>query len=406
MRLSLARGPEAAHRFSAISQRPPGHAGAMTVFDRRPVPALAGAPARRRPGAHRRRLRRRRAHRQRARQAAAPRTAAQLLVDVQQARLDGLSGTIVQNADLGLPSLPGLGGSGSSDLTSLVSGSHTLRLWYAGPNRVRLALLGSLGESDVVRNGTDLWTWSSKDKTATHRTLPPRPRTARPASARPRRSRPQQAADEALKAITPSTKVSTDGTAVVAGRSAYELVLRAPRRRLPGRLGADRHRREDARADAGPGVREEREQARLRGRLHLASTRPHRRPRCSRFNPPPGHQGDRVGIRPAIRRARTEAPSGDSGETATAASADKPKVVGVGLDLGRRGEAPDGCRRARRSGGPGSLADMLKALPKVSGTWGSGHLLQGTLFSAVLTDDGRVAVGAVAPDTLYAALGS
>jgi len=90
------------------------------------------------------------------------RSPAQLLVDVQKARLDGLSGTIVQNAHLGLPSLPGVGGAGSSDMTSLVSGSHTLRLWYAGPNRVRLALLGSLGESDLVRNGTDLWTWSSR----------------------------------------------------------------------------------------------------------------------------------------------------------------------------------------------------------------------------------------------------
>ena len=38
------------------------------------------------------------------------RSPAQLLVDVQKARLDGLSGTIVQNADLGLPSLPGVGG--------------------------------------------------------------------------------------------------------------------------------------------------------------------------------------------------------------------------------------------------------------------------------------------------------
>ena len=47
---------------------------------------------------------------------------------------------------------------------------------------------------------------------------------------------------------------------------------------------------------------------------------------------------------------------------------------------------------------------MLDLLPKVSGAWGTGHLLEGTLFSAVLTDDGRVAVGAVTPQTLYAAL--
>ena len=37
----------------------------------------------------------------------APRTAAQLLVDIQNARLDGLSGTVVQRADLGVPALPG-----------------------------------------------------------------------------------------------------------------------------------------------------------------------------------------------------------------------------------------------------------------------------------------------------------
>ena len=49
---------------------------------------------------------------------------------------------------------------------------------------------------------------------------------------------------------------------------------------------------------------------------------------------------------------------------------------------------------------------MLRVLPRVSGTWGSGHLLKGTLFSALLTDDGRVVVGAVAPEALYAALGS
>jgi hypothetical protein len=53
----------------------------------------------------------------------------------------------------------------------------------------------------------------------------------------------------------------------------------------------------------------------------------------------------------------------------------------------------------------GSLAGILKSLPTVSGSWGSGHLLHGALFSAVLTDDGRIAVGAVPPAMLYAALG-
>ncbi len=56
------------------------------------------------------------------------------------------------------------------------------------------------------------------------------------------------------------------------------------------------------------------------------------------------------------------------------------------------------------SGQPSQLQGILDRLPTVSGSWGSGHLLSSALFSAVLTDDGRVAVGAVAPRLLYDAL--
>jgi hypothetical protein len=51
------------------------------------------------------------------------------------------------------------------------------------------------------------------------------------------------------------------------------------------------------------------------------------------------------------------------------------------------------------------LEGLIGSLPKVSGTWGSGRLLSGTLFSALLTDDGRVLVGAVAPEKLYEVAG-
>jgi hypothetical protein len=57
-----------------------------------------------------------------------------------------------------------------------------------------------------------------------------------------------------------------------------------------------------------------------------------------------------------------------------------------------------------QSGSLGTLSSTLKTLPEVSGSWGSGHLLEGTVFSAVLTDDGRLAIGAVPAATLYDAL--
>src|SRR2546426_584620 len=101
------------------------------------------------------------------------RSAAQLLVDLQTAKLDGMSGTVRQSADLGLPDLPIPAGQGSSQLSSLISGSHTLRVWYAGPDKARVALLGTLGESDIIRNGRDVWIWDSKANKATHRVLAP-----------------------------------------------------------------------------------------------------------------------------------------------------------------------------------------------------------------------------------------
>ncbi len=158
----------------------------------------------------------------------APRTAAQLLVALEQARPAGFSGTIVETAKLGLPSLTAIGGGGAPDaslsIPNLVTGAHTLRIWYAGPERQRLALLGSLSESDVVHNGTDLWTYTSTTRQATHKILP-RGEATKMSTHPLGNLTPQQAAEDALKAIDPSTSVTVDRTARVAGRAAYQLVL-------------------------------------------------------------------------------------------------------------------------------------------------------------------------------------
>ena len=316
------------------------------------------------------------------------RSASALLVDVQRARLDGLSGTIVQNAELGLPSLPGVGGGGSSDLSSMVAGSHTLRLWYAGPDHVRLALLGSLGESDVVRNGTDLWTWASSTRSATHHTVPAaHDATGSPLPTSP--MTPQQAADAALKAITPTTRVSTGSTAVVAGRPAYELVLEprdsaslvgSVRIAIDGATHIPTRVQVFARGASKPALEV--------GFTSFDPTRPSGSE--FRFNPPPG---TKVTQSPSLSSgARPARPSGK-------AAGVRPTVVGSGWTTVAVAPVPSGSLT-----GSATVKQVLRVLPKVSGTWGSGRLLRGTLFSAVLTDDGRVAVGAVAPDRLYTAL--
>jgi outer membrane lipoprotein-sorting protein len=321
------------------------------------------------------------------------RSASQLLVDVQKAKLDGLSGTIVQNADLGLPSLPGVGGSGSSDLSSLVAGSHTLRIWYAGPEHVRLALQGSLGESDVVRSGTDLWTWSSTTKSATHHTVPASgdhvPGSLAAASA----VTPQQAAEGALAAISPTTKVSTDGTAVVAGRSAYQLLLE-PRDKgsllTSIRIAIDGRSHMPTRVQVfGPNTTKPAFEV---GFTSLSTSRPDAS--MFRFNPPPGTKVTR-----SPKSAVSPFGAFSARDGATSLAGPRPRVVGKGWTsvVVARVASPAGAR-------PGTPTAMLRMLPEVSGSWGRGHLLRGRVFSALLTDDGRVAVGAVPPGALYKAL--
>ena len=53
---------------------------------------------------------------------------------------------------------------------------------------------------------------------------------------------------------------------------------------------------------------------------------------------------------------------------------------------------------------PRTLAQVIGQYPSVSGAWGEGRLVRTTLVNAVLTTDGRLAIGAVEPELLYAAL--
>jgi outer membrane lipoprotein-sorting protein len=160
----------------------------------------------------------------------AAKTAAQLLVAVENASPAGLSGTVVETAKLGLPDISGLAGStGGSSLSieSLVTGSNTMNVWYAGKDQQRFALLGQLSEDDLIHNGSDLWSYDSSTRTVTHKTLTPEASDqvgSSIAKSAPTLD-PQAAAEKALAAIDPTTEVVVDRTARVAGRAAYQLQL-------------------------------------------------------------------------------------------------------------------------------------------------------------------------------------
>lgn len=148
-------------------------------------------------------------------------TAEELLAAVQNSDVQGLSGTVEQTADLALPTL----GSGKGDLASLSNGSHTLGVWYSANDKLRVAMQNDVQETNVIRDGADVYTWNSQTGQARHETLP-EPLAGMPLwSPSLWSATPGDAAEQAVGASPAGTKLSTDGTEAVAGRDAYGLIM-------------------------------------------------------------------------------------------------------------------------------------------------------------------------------------
>ncbi|WP_298461968.1 hypothetical protein [uncultured Cellulomonas sp.] len=331
------------------------------------------------------------------------RTPEQLLTDLQTADVDAFSGTVAHHADLGLPSLPsGMGGGEhSTDAASLLDGSHDLRVWAAG-NSARVSLHGEMGELTVVTDGEDLWTWSSDEQTATHADLPAHDPAAAAAAAEARAAMPtatpEAVTDAVLQALDPTTTVTSGPNVTVAGRPAYVLVLEpAEPGSLVGsvRVAVDAGELVPTRVQVFPAGSST--PALDVGFTSLSFETPDAD--LFSFTPPPGatveeRTSDGHGMLPG------DLPSGLAG------NADVPgdvwsyaARVGTGWSTVLVGRVPAGALAAAE----GDAAAFLGALPRVSGDWGSGRLLTSRLFSALVTDDGRVLVGAVDGDTLTAA---
>jgi outer membrane lipoprotein-sorting protein len=320
-------------------------------------------------------------------------SAAQLLVDVSKSGETPLSGTVVETARLGLPALPDVGGTSISP-TALLAGSHTARVWYDGSTMARVALVGQLAETDLVRNGRDVWLWTSGKNTAQHVRLPAEAAHATPSSVTADSITPAQAAKEALAAVSPSTKVTVDGTASVAGRSAYELVL-APRdsRSLVGdvRIAVD--------AKTSVPLRVQIHAAGATGRPAFETTFTSvsfGKPSASvfRFAPPPGAKVTTTDVDSPSSGAR------DTARTASGGSGSAPKVIGKGwtavVEQSGVSLVPGG-RGHERGGASEQLSALTRAMTPVSGAFGSGQVLRTKLVTVLLLDDGRAFVGAVPP---------
>ena len=313
-------------------------------------------------------------------------TAQQLLVNAQRAQVDGLSGTLKLTADLGLPALPGGMGPSQSQLTDLLSGKHTIRVAYAGPDKARVSVIDDLAERVLVSDGKTAWVYDSREDKAVKKTVP----AHESKQARPQIQDPQSLAKQFLDAVDPSTKVTVTGTRSVAGRDAYLLTL-TPRtdRTTVGSvtLAVDSKTwvplRTTVRARTGDKPAIEAGFTDVSFATPPAST--------FSFTPPAGtkvtqgenaeHEGR---MRPGHGKARPD----------TGAAAKAPTVVGKGWD------AVLVSRFSASGADKGMLSQLLAKSPTVSGSWGSGKVLSSRMISALFTDDGRVLVGLVPSSVL------
>ena len=319
-----------------------------------------------------------------------PRSAAQLLAAVGNSKVAGFSGTVVEKASLGLPELPDLGGassSGSANVLGLLSGSHTVRVWYAGENRQRIALLDKLGEQDLFRNGRQVWQWNSDTRTATHMTLPSGADVRTPDTLPS--ITPDEAAQQALSLIEPSTTVTTDRAAVVAGRAAYVLVLtpKDSRSRISSvRISVD------GKTMVPLGVQVYAKGS-DRAAFDVAFTRFNDSvPSDDNFNwtPPPGAS---VKQAPATKHVAAGLPAGKSLPAGSSMS-----TIGSGWTTVVKVTGVPSLTELGKAGNTAGL--LVGVLPQVKGSWGTGRLFQSSLVTALITTDGRAFVGAVDPVVL------
>ncbi|QEU92511.1 LolA family protein [Streptomyces kanamyceticus] len=181
-----------------------------------------------------------------------PKISAQKLIEkIAASDTQQLSGNVKISTDLGLPSMGGLaggfaggGGSGGdggeegkgsaadpkAKLMELASGTHTLRVAADGPDKQKVSVLEDAAEYSLIHNGDDVWAYDSASNEAYHAkdagSAAGKGKGADKDVPKEVPATPKDFAEQALKAVDSTTSVQVDGTAQVAGRDAYRLVVK------------------------------------------------------------------------------------------------------------------------------------------------------------------------------------
>jgi len=340
------------------------------------------------------------------------RTPAQLLASISSdAKVPPMTGTVVETASLGLPQLPQTGN--PSSLASLLTGSHTVKVYYQDENHFRLAIPQPESETDVIADGSRLWLWQSSSDSVTE--FVPSADKGKVKHSEPKLPQapltPQQAASQVLAAVGQTTLVSVQANVMVAGEPSYQLVLAPKDARslvgkvviaVDGKYGVPLRVQLYAKGASSPAFQV--------GYTALQWVAP--APANFSFTPPKGATVDVVhpGQEKAKSAGSKPAPGfGTYGKSwlTVAALPEKDLMQGFGTNSASSASQPDIASASNQGVGISSqelLNALLGSAKPVSGAWGSGTLVTTSLVSILITG-GEVYIGAVAPSVLYAAVG-
>ena len=343
------------------------------------------------------------------------RTPAQLLAEVSSdASLPPLTGTMVETTNLGLPQLPQVGN--ATSLSSMLTGSHTMKIYYQDARQFRVAIPEPESEIDLIRNGATAWLWNSTENSVTKFDLPAngKDKAAHSKSELPSTPlTPQQAANEVLKAVGKTTVVSVEANVMVAGEPSYQLVL-APKddRSLIGKVTIAIDAKYNvplrvqvfAKGAASPAVQF--------GFTAIQFTAP--AAANYDFTPPPGATVNVVngseGSEKSAGGKESDSGFGSYGKSwltvAELPQQDLMEGIGAGGLKSSSSAAPTGNGPSGVVGGDSQavISNLIGAAKPVHGAWGSGTLLTTSLFSVLMTGY-EVYIGEVEPSVLYAAVG-
>ncbi|MEV4318689.1 sigma-E factor regulatory protein RseB domain-containing protein [Actinocrispum sp. NPDC049592] len=314
-------------------------------------------------------------------------SADELVQSVAQGKIPALAGKVSATENLGLP------------MKLLPQGTNAASVYADGQGHFRATLPGKTSEKTFVEDGTTLWAWDSAKKTVTksaHGDLTSKVPTGTDAAT---------FGKDALNLVRQYSDVKVDGTARVAGRPAYELVVtpkpteRTLLREL--RLAVDSETRLPLRAEV---LANGQSDPALKVEFTELTVGP-QDPSLFKFTPPAG----------ATVQERSAKDKPDAGamhkDMEGLLQSLNLKTVGDGWDTtfvaklpgdlnGMLSQAPNGRGKGM------DVTALLKQFGKqVSYPGVNGYVFSTKVATALVTDDGRVAVGAVPEQVLVEALG-